>query len=131
MINIDTRFVSVPDVEGMVEDQFDDEEEFEEDFEDDFYSTLDAKNKKLANIVAIEKLSDKIKSGGYIYVNCKEDYKAYFAEVSKFLKMKYYCDKVGIKSSHLSTFMNTDYLAIMSIEKCQRLYNCIQEETRI
>lgn len=64
-------------------------------------------------------------------MNCKDDYRSYFAEVSKFLKMKYYCDMVGIQPSHLSTFLRTNYTSIMSLDKCRKLYECIQAETKI
>lgn len=87
--------------------------------------------KEVANILAIKELHAKIESGGKVYMNCKEDYKAYFAEVSKFLKMSYFCKLCGIQQQHLSTFVKTDYLAIMSLDKCVKLYNCIQENAKI
>lgn len=87
--------------------------------------------KEIVNLLALQEYSAKIKAGGYIYMNCKEDYRAYFAEVSKFLKMSYFCKLCGIQQQHLSTFIKTDYSAIMSVDKCRKLYDCIQEYAKI
>lgn len=56
-------------------------------------------------------------------IGSKAEYRAYFADVSVFLRMQYFLDKAGIHKSNFSRFMKDqmfDYL--ISLEKLDSLY---------
>lgn len=54
----------------------------------------------------------------------KNDYRLFFDYVKPFIKLSFFCKKVGIANTTLSLFMRGDsYNYAMSIERCQELYN--------
>ena len=58
----------------------------------------------------------------------KKDYRAFFAECKKYVKLTPICKECGINQSALSRFMmGQAYDYVVSLESLQRLYAHLQE----
>lgn len=59
----------------------------------------------------------------------KEFYRNFFAQVSPFVKLNYFCKRVGVRQPHLSLFIKDKaYDMFMSVENLELLYNAIKSE---
>ena len=56
----------------------------------------------------------------------KNEYRSFFAECMPFLKLKYFCNQVGLSNATLSMFMRGNQFDYMiSLDKLNDLYSAI------
>lgn len=55
----------------------------------------------------------------------KAEYRQYFAECRKYVKLTVIAKENGIHVSNLSHFINDEVDFLMSLEMCEKLYNAI------
>jgi transcriptional regulator with XRE-family HTH domain len=80
------------------------------------------------NDIELQKICSRMKltKGEKNYMNTKEDYRKFLRIVSPYLKLSFFCKRIGLSQSALSKFMKSDIFDYeVSIEKLNALYNDI------